>query len=184
MATVPRPVARVAATAAGCATGTIGSAGSPAIERSSAESGRTLAGTGTRVLQQAHSASQPAAQDGAIARAMSPHPDPSTAVPFGQPNALCLTCGKVVCGSRSGADMTLAARIFVARVQAASRKAARKRRSELERELAGYATSAERADLEATLDRYPDGATHELRDILARQSMATHDSRFPAIGRS
>jgi len=68
--------------------------------------------------------------------------------------------------------MTLAARIFIARVQATRRKAARKRHSDLERELAGYATPAERCDLEATLDRYPDGITHELRDILARQSMA------------
>jgi hypothetical protein len=68
--------------------------------------------------------------------------------------------------------MTLAARIFIARVQATSRKAARKRRSDLERELAGYATPAERGDLEQTLDRYPHGTTHELRDILARQSMA------------
>ena len=68
--------------------------------------------------------------------------------------------------------MTLAARIFIARVQATRRKAARKRHSDLERELAGYATPAERDDLEATLDRYPDGTTHELRDILARQSMA------------
>ena len=47
--------------------------------------------------------------------------------------------------------MTLAARIFIARVQATSRKAARKRRSDLERELAGYATPAERGDLEETL---------------------------------
>ena len=63
--------------------------------------------------------------------------------------------------------MTLAARIFIARVQVTSRKAARKRRSDLERELAGYATPAERGDLEETLDRYPYGTTHELRDILA-----------------
>lgn len=68
--------------------------------------------------------------------------------------------------------MTLAARLFIARVQATSRKAARKRRSDLARELAGYATPAERGDLEQALDRYPDGTTHELRDILARQSMA------------
>jgi len=68
--------------------------------------------------------------------------------------------------------MTLAARIFIARVQATSRKAARKRRSDLERELGGYATPAERGDLEETLERYPYGTTHELRDILARQSMA------------
>ena len=39
--------------------------------------------------------------------------------------------------------MTLAARILVARAQATSRKAARKRRAELERELAGYATGAD-----------------------------------------
>jgi len=52
--------------------------------------------------------------------------------------------------------MTLAARIFIARVQATRRKAARKRHSDLERELAGYATPAERRDLEATLDRYPE----------------------------
>ena len=68
--------------------------------------------------------------------------------------------------------MTLAARLFIARVQAASRKAARKRRSDLEHELAGYATPAERRDLEATIDRYPYGTTHELRGILASQSMA------------
>jgi hypothetical protein len=68
--------------------------------------------------------------------------------------------------------MTLATRIFIARVQATSRKAARKRRSDLERELAGYATPAERGDLEEILDRYSYGTTHELRDILARQSMA------------
>jgi hypothetical protein len=80
--------------------------------------------------------------------------------------------------------MTLAARVFVARAQAASRKAARKRRAELERELAGYAAGADRCDFEAALDRYPDGVTHELRSILARQYMASQDTRFPAIGRN
>ena len=42
-----------------------------------------------------------------------------------------------------------------------------KRRFELERELAGYSTPAQRRDLEAILDRYPDDVTYELRDILA-----------------
>ena len=79
--------------------------------------------------------------------------------------------------------MTLAARILVARAQATSRKAARKRRTALERELAGYATAAERCDLEAALDRYPAGVTHELRSILARQSRAGGETQFPAIGR-
>jgi hypothetical protein len=58
----------------------------------------------------------------------------------------------------------------------------RLRRLELERELAVYATSAQRFDLEATLDQYPDGDTHELRDILARQAIAAGD-RFPGTGR-
>ena len=80
--------------------------------------------------------------------------------------------------------MTLAARILVARAQATSRKAARKRRAELERELAGYASGASRCDFEAILDRYPDGVTHELRSILTRQYMAGQEARFPAIGRN
>jgi hypothetical protein len=80
--------------------------------------------------------------------------------------------------------MTLAARILVARAQATSRKAARKRRAELERELAGYATGPARYDFEAALDRYPDGVTHELRSILGRQYMTSQESGFPAIGRN
>jgi hypothetical protein len=80
--------------------------------------------------------------------------------------------------------MTLAARIVIARAQATSRKAARKRRAELERELAGYANGADRCDFEAILDRYPDGFTHELRSILACQYMASQEVRFPAIGRN
>jgi hypothetical protein len=79
--------------------------------------------------------------------------------------------------------MTFAARILIARAQATSRKAARERRSKLERELAEYRTPAERRDLEAILDRYPAEVTHELRAILARQSMAAQDMRFPAMGR-
>lgn len=65
----------------------------------------------------------------------------------------------------------------------------RKRRAALEREIAGYSTPAQRRDLEATLDRYPDGATKELRDILARQAAAGQgtageNSGVPGLGRS
>jgi hypothetical protein len=64
----------------------------------------------------------------------------------------------------------------------------RERRHALERELAGYSTPAQRRDLEAILDRYPDGATHELRDILARQATARQatadNSGVPGLGRS
>jgi hypothetical protein len=70
----------------------------------------------------------------------------------------------------------------------ASPDANRKRRLALERELAGYFTAAQRRDLEATLDRYPDGATHEMRDILARQAtarqaMAAETNGVPGLGR-
>jgi hypothetical protein len=53
----------------------------------------------------------------------------------------------------------------------------------LKRELADYSTPAERRDLEAILDRYSDGDTSELRDILARQAMASHDTGVPGLGR-
>jgi hypothetical protein len=55
--------------------------------------------------------------------------------------------------------------------------------SRLERELAAYSTPAQRRELEATLDRYPDRITYPLREILASQATAAYDNRFPAIGR-
>jgi hypothetical protein len=79
--------------------------------------------------------------------------------------------------------MSLAGRLLIARAQAASRKAARKRRAQLKRELAGYASPAHRSDFEAILDRYPHGTTHELRGIMARQSMAAYENQFPGMGR-
>lgn len=59
----------------------------------------------------------------------------------------------------------------------------RKRRSELEHELGGYSTPAQRRDLEATLDRYPDGVTYELRDILAARAVATCTNGIPGVRR-
>ena len=61
----------------------------------------------------------------------------------------------------------------------ASPKEDRRQRSELERELAGYSTPAQRADLEAMLDGYPSGITHEIRAILAGQAVATRNQRIP-----
>jgi hypothetical protein len=61
-------------------------------------------------------------------------------------------------------------------------KTARKQRFELERELGAYSTAAQRRDLEATLDQYPDGITYELRDILASQAMAAGNNRIPGAG--
>jgi len=55
--------------------------------------------------------------------------------------------------------------------------AASPRRRELERELAAYCTPNQRCDLEATLDRYPDSVTRELRDILIRQAVTAGRGR-------
>ena len=59
----------------------------------------------------------------------------------------------------------------------------RARRPELERELAAYSTLAQRRDLEAILDQYPDDITYELRDILTSRGGTDYDNRFPASGR-
>jgi hypothetical protein len=56
-------------------------------------------------------------------------------------------------------------------------------RKRLEQELGEYSTPAQRCDLEAVLDRYSDGITCELRDILSSQAMAADGNRFPAAGR-
>jgi hypothetical protein len=61
----------------------------------------------------------------------------------------------------------------------ASPKADRMRHAELAHELAGYATADQRRDLEATLDRYPDDVTDEIRDILAGQTVAGGAIRIP-----
>lgn len=47
----------------------------------------------------------------------------------------------------------------------------RERLSQLRRELESYSTPAQRCDLDATLDRYPDGMTREIRDLLACQAV-------------
>jgi hypothetical protein len=58
----------------------------------------------------------------------------------------------------------------------------RKRRSQLERELSGYSTPNQRRDLEATLDRYPESITSELREILANQAMSAPSGPIPGAG--
>jgi hypothetical protein len=80
--------------------------------------------------------------------------------------------------------MSLATYLLVVQASAATRRASRQRRRDLERELAGYATPAQRCDLEAMLDRYPDGVTYEIREILSRQALTQEAKRFPAIGRT
>jgi hypothetical protein len=64
--------------------------------------------------------------------------------------------------------MGLREHIVARRAERIARRAARERRLRLERELAAYDTPAARDDLLAMLDRYPDGVTWELREILGR----------------
>jgi len=49
------------------------------------------------------------------------------------------------------------------------RRSAKRQRAALQRQMASYANHADRLDLQATLDRYPDEETAELRSILAAQ---------------
>jgi hypothetical protein len=58
----------------------------------------------------------------------------------------------------------------------------RTRHAHLRRELGTYSSPAHRRDLEAILDRYPDGETGELRAILASQTPATAHLRNPGMG--
>ncbi|HTZ30461.1 MAG TPA: hypothetical protein VMC83_41120 [Streptosporangiaceae bacterium] len=57
----------------------------------------------------------------------------------------------------------------------------RERRCQLKRELAAFSTPAQRCDLEATLDRYPDGVTCEIRNVLASQA-ASHSHGMQSAG--
>ena len=55
----------------------------------------------------------------------------------------------------------------------------RELRSQLKRELATYSTPAQRCDLAAILNRYPDGITHEIREILASPPVPSRSYRLP-----
>ena len=73
--------------------------------------------------------------------------------------------------------------LYAALIMHVSPAGDRKQLAALERELADYSTPAERRDLEAILDRYSDGDTSELRDILTRQAAGAHDNGVPGLGR-
>ena len=96
-----------------------------------------------------------------------------------------LTVGGVLLPGGAGGPAVLVGVMFLisAPLTSSSLSANRGRCSGLERELAGYSTPADRSDLEAILDRYPDDVTRELRDILASHPMTADDDRFPVIRR-
>ena len=73
--------------------------------------------------------------------------------------------------------MGLAERLVLRRAEAETRRAARERRRRIQRELAAYASPADRADFLAMLDRYDDGVTQELRDIVTEQATAPRPGR-------
>lgn len=66
--------------------------------------------------------------------------------------------------------MDLGSRVLVRSAEAQLRRAARERRRTLRREIAAYRSPADRAELEAILDRYPDGVTEEIRGIVRWES--------------
>jgi hypothetical protein len=68
--------------------------------------------------------------------------------------------------------MTILGKLVVREATRALRRAQERRIRALERELTQFSTAADRADLSATLDRYPDHHTDEIRTILQRQSSA------------
>lgn len=65
--------------------------------------------------------------------------------------------------------MELRTRLLVLRAEVVLRRASRRRRRNLEAELAAYTSHADLNDLYAMLAAYPDEQTHELRRILHQQ---------------
>ena len=59
-----------------------------------------------------------------------------------------------------------------ARVRRTRARHTRLERQQLQADLASFTSDADRFDLEATLDRYPDEATLEIRRLLAQQAVS------------
>jgi hypothetical protein len=93
--------------------------------------------------------------------------------------------GVILRGSGPGSAMLLPGLMLLvaAPLLPGTGHADRLQRTELERELAGYRTNAQRHDLEAMLDRYPDDVTREVREILAGQAGAGYDNQVRSVGR-
>ena len=93
--------------------------------------------------------------------------------------------GVILRGSGPGSAMLLPGLMLLmtAPLLPGTGHADRLQRTELERELAGYWTNAQRHDLEAMLDRYPDDVTREIREILAGQAGAGYDNQVRSLGR-
>jgi hypothetical protein len=83
--------------------------------------------------------------------------------------------------------MTLTDRIVIWRADIVLRRESRRAERELRRAFAAYDTPAQRDDLLAAIDRYPDDVAQRYRDILTSQSMAQlhrhggSSARWPAM---
>jgi hypothetical protein len=76
------------------------------------------------------------------------------------------------------AAMDVRSRVLVWRIGIFLRRENRRRRRVLRRELAAY-TPRELLDLEAVIERYPLGQTHELRSMLVTQRLQQAWTRPP-----
>jgi hypothetical protein len=70
--------------------------------------------------------------------------------------------------------MQLKTRINEVRGTLTDRRSQRNQHRRLAAELASYATTAERAELDAILERHSDDEARDVREILARQDFARH----------
>jgi hypothetical protein len=66
--------------------------------------------------------------------------------------------------------MRVSTRLLLLNAELTKRRAARERRRKLQRDLACFATPADRDDLLAVLERYPDSVAYEVRTILDQQA--------------
>lgn len=66
--------------------------------------------------------------------------------------------------------MSWTERLVIWRAEYVLRRASRAERRQVEREMSAYTTQAQRDDLLATFDRYPDEVTQRYRDALHRQA--------------
>ena len=78
--------------------------------------------------------------------------------------------------------MNILGKLVVREATRAVRSAQQRRIRALERELTRYSTASDRADLAATLDRYPDHCTVDIRSIVALQSMSARRSGWRTFG--
>ncbi|HEV7961401.1 MAG TPA: hypothetical protein VGP57_02580 [Actinoplanes sp.] len=78
--------------------------------------------------------------------------------------------------------MELRTRIVVFRAERLVRRANSRRRRQLEAELATYSSQADRNDLCALLDTYPDAQTQEIRQILCQQQLHRTWARPGGVG--